>query len=151
MTIRLRKIMAEFLRSRGISPDRMTNGPMKMATLKELGFDPDLPPPPNRVLREILANPSKAKPFYILRSSFYDSDEWRDVRYRTIKKYGACCQCCGARASREKPIHVDHIKPRSKYPELALDLENLQVLCVDCNVGKRAWDETDWRIEIVAA
>ncbi len=37
------------------------------------------------------------------------------------------------------------MKPRSKYPELALDPENLQVLCRACNMGKRAWDETDFR------
>src|SRR5262249_39926358 len=39
----------------------------------------------------------------------------------------------------------DHIKPRSKFPELELELGNLQVLCADCNLGKRAWDQTDWR------
>ena len=42
-------------------------------------------------------------------------------------------------------IHVDHIKPRSKYPELELDINNLQVLCEDCNIGKSNIDETDWR------
>lgn len=42
-------------------------------------------------------------------------------------------------------MHVDHIKPRSKYPALELVLSNLQVLCEDCNLGKLAHDETDWR------
>lgn len=42
-------------------------------------------------------------------------------------------------------MHVDHIKPRAKFPELALVLDNLQVLCRDCNLGKRHLDETDWR------
>ena len=28
---------------------------------------------------------------------------------------------------------------------LELQLTNLQMLCADCNVGKGAWDETDWR------
>jgi 5-methylcytosine-specific restriction endonuclease McrA len=42
-------------------------------------------------------------------------------------------------------MHVDHIKPRWKYPELSLSFENLQVLCKDCNLGKGGWDETDWR------
>lgn len=37
------------------------------------------------------------------------------------------------------------MKPRSKYPELALDPDNLQVLCKACNLGKLAWDETDFR------
>ncbi len=76
---------------------------------------------------------------------FYQSDSWFDVRYRAIKLHGRCCQCCGTTASPSNPIQVDHIKPRSKYPHLALDISNLQILCRDCNLGKRAWDETDWR------
>jgi len=43
-------------------------------------------------------------------------------------------------------IHVDHIKPRSRYPELSLEIENLQVLCEDCNMGKSNVFETDWRV-----
>lgn len=73
--------------------------------------------------------------------SFYESRQWKALRYRTIKLYGAKCQACNAGGL----MHVDHIKPRSKYPELELRLDNLQVLCADCNLGKGAWDETDWR------
>ncbi len=54
------------------------------------------------------------------------------------------CQCCGAKASDGVQIHVDHIKPRSRYPELELCLDNLQVLCSDCNIGKGDWDNTSW-------
>jgi 5-methylcytosine-specific restriction endonuclease McrA len=76
---------------------------------------------------------------------FYDSDEWRRLRYRVLKVYGTDCMCCGATAGPGRPPHVDHIYPRSRYPKLALSFDNLQVLCVDCNMGKGAWDETDWR------
>lgn len=76
---------------------------------------------------------------------FYQSDAWRHVRYQALKKHGAACQCCGAKGRPGHPLHVDHIKPRSKFPELELDLSNLQILCEDCNLGKRAWDDTDWR------
>lgn len=78
-------------------------------------------------------------------SEFYFSEEWRRVRYLALRKNGGCCQLCGARGTPSVPIHVDHIKPRSKYPMLALSVENLQVLCADCNVGKSNLDETDWR------
>jgi len=44
-------------------------------------------------------------------------------------------------------LHVDHIKPRSKYPELSLTFSNLQILCEDCNFGKSNIDQTDWRPE----
>ena len=42
-------------------------------------------------------------------------------------------------------LHVDHIKPRSKYPELELDITNLQILCEDDNLGKSNRYETDYR------
>jgi 5-methylcytosine-specific restriction endonuclease McrA len=80
---------------------------------------------------------------------FYMSDEWRALRYQVLKKFGATCQCCGATPKTGRQVHVDHIKPRSKYPELELEFSNLQVLCEDCNLGKLHLDETDWRPEEV--
>lgn len=76
---------------------------------------------------------------------FYSSWEWKRVRYEALKKYGAKCMLCGATAEDGAKICVDHIKPRSRFPELQFDVNNLQVLCNDCNMGKGAWDETDWR------
>lgn len=77
--------------------------------------------------------------------AFFDSDEWKALRYRVLLHYGRKCMCCGATPSDGKKMHVDHIKPRSKFPELALDFYNLQVLCEDCNLGKSAKDQTDFR------
>jgi hypothetical protein len=76
---------------------------------------------------------------------FYLSTEWLDIRYQALKRYGGACQCCGATGTTDNPLHVDHIKPRSRFPELALDITNLQVLCMMCNRGKGAADSTDWR------
>lgn len=73
---------------------------------------------------------------------FYDSPEWRCLRYKALRLHGPKCQLCG---SRKEPLHVDHIKPRSIYPELELKIENLQVLCRDCNLGKSNKFEDDWR------
>jgi 5-methylcytosine-specific restriction endonuclease McrA len=61
--------------------------------------------------------------------------------FRAQEERVAKCMCCGS----TERIVVDHIKPRRKYPQLALDFDNLQVLCVDCNHGKGSDDETDWR------
>ena len=76
---------------------------------------------------------------------FLTSRAWLALRYRVLKKYGARCQCCGRGARDGAIIQVDHIKPRSLYPRLALRADNLQVLCRDCNLGKGAGDATDWR------
>lgn len=83
---------------------------------------------------------------YAARSeTFLKSRAWKELRYTVLKERGAACECCGASAKTGAVIHVDHVKPRFKFPELALEKSNLQVLCEDCNVGKGAWDQTDWR------
>ncbi len=66
-----------------------------------------------------------------------------------LAEHGARCQCCGARPSDGVMIHVDHIKPRKLFPELALSRDNLQVLCEVCNHGKGNWNQTDWRPLVV--
>lgn len=76
---------------------------------------------------------------------FFSSHEWREARYMVLQIHGGICQLCGRGRKDGVIIHVDHIKPRSKYPELALVINNLQILCEDCNLGKSNKDETDWR------
>lgn len=78
-------------------------------------------------------------------ADFLRTRAWRQLRYKVLRKFGARCQCCGLTAAQGAEIHVDHIRPRSKYPELALTADNLQVLCADCNIGKSNVDQTDWR------
>jgi 5-methylcytosine-specific restriction endonuclease McrA len=76
--------------------------------------------------------------------SFLNSEEWKRLRIQVLKDYGNVCLCCGARPP-DAIIHVDHIRPRALYPELALDYDNLQPLCKDCNEGKGIEDCTDFR------
>lgn len=76
---------------------------------------------------------------------FYETDEWKRLRYRVLQHYGGRCMCCGATAKDGVKIHVDHIKPKSKSPDLALEFSNMQVLCEPCNMGKSNIDSTDWR------
>ncbi len=80
---------------------------------------------------------------------FLFSYEWRKLRMQALKKHGAKCQCCGASPATGAVMNVDHIKPRKTHPELALDINNLQVLCHECNHGKGNWDMTDWRATTV--
>lgn len=82
------------------------------------------------------------------KEDFHASVAWQRLRYQVLQKYGASCQCCGATRNDGVQIHVDHIKPRSKYPDLALEINNLQVLCGPCNLGKSNLDDTDWRADM---
>mgnify|MGYP003115653758 CR=1 FL=1 len=76
---------------------------------------------------------------------FYSSAPWRQLRYRVLAAKERRCVCCGATPQTGAQMHVDHIKPRSTHPELALDASNLQVLCKECNLGKMNFDDTDFR------
>lgn len=75
---------------------------------------------------------------------FYRTRVWRDLRYKVLKENAAKhkdgkarCVQCGVTAG-ERPLEVDHCRPRSLFPHLELVKENLQVLCHDCNQGKGA-------------
>ena len=98
------------------------------------------------IARQILQEQKKGKEQkFKTKKDFYSSRAWKILRYQALEKYGARCQCCGATAADGVQLHVDHIKPRSKFPHLALDLDNLQVLCSDCNTGKINQFDTNWR------
>ena len=77
--------------------------------------------------------------------AFLYSRAWGQMRQRVIQQYGAQCMACGVLPSGGVTINVDHIKSRKNNPELALDFNNLQILCELCNKKKGNKDETDYR------
>jgi len=77
-------------------------------------------------------------------NKFYESKEWQSLRYKVLKNHGNRCFCCGRSPKDRVVIHVDHILPRSIYPEHALRYSNMQVLCKECNLAKSNTDETSW-------
>lgn len=89
--------------------------------------------------------PVKKHKTFVQTDDFLQSYAWRKLRMEAILKYGRKCQCCGSTPETGAIINVDHIKPRKLFPQLALELSNLQVLCHECNHGKGNWDQTDWR------
>ncbi|MGG3383070.1 HNH endonuclease [Heyndrickxia faecalis] len=81
---------------------------------------------------------------------FYDSAEWKQIRERVKARDNYECQECkrqgrvtvdtnqySENAKRKKiQLVVDHIKELENYPELALDMDNLETLCVNCHNKK---------------
>lgn len=71
------------------------------------------------------------------------------LRYSAIKRSKGCCECCGARATGDNPLEIDHIAPVSKrsksQPKQRPSLMHLQVLCRACNRGKGNRDSIIWR------
>ncbi len=67
---------------------------------------------------------------------FYQTREWLEFRIQVLARFESRCFACGVTPSDGAVIHVDHIKPRYLYPELAFRMSNMQLLCRDCNFGK---------------
>jgi HNH endonuclease len=119
-------------------PDRM--GEYLAAYAEENHIRPIEPPlKANDYIRK-----TKAWRDRMLGPGFYTSRAWKELRYRALERHGNKCQCCGAGPD-TTTLHVDHIKPKSKYHWLAFDLNNLQILCKECNQGKLNRFDTDWR------
>lgn len=71
-----------------------------------------------------------------MKSDFYRTREWRTIRFQVLNAGDGLCKLCGRGVKDGCIMHVDHILPRSKFPRLELQRDNLQVLCEDCNLGK---------------
>ncbi len=75
----------------------------------------------------------------------YYNVEYRKKRHEVFLRDGEMCGRCGAVPKVGVYLTIDHIKPVSKYPELFLDIDNMQVLCNECNQEKSNKHETDYR------
>lgn len=76
---------------------------------------------------------------FIASNDFLKTYQWRRLRQKVIRNNQKRCSCCGIAPDNNNSIYlcVDHILPRKTHPELALSIDNLQVLCNECsNHGK---------------
>lgn len=134
-----------FKLKRGPSQIRTVNGMVSWLTGKRMGQKGSWLWLLEEGLKQLPAKKAK-RPYKHLGASFYDSSAWRALRFDVLKESNGCCCLCGrSHRAHGVEIHVDHIKPKSLYPELALTKSNLQCLCKDCNLGKSNRDDTDWR------
>lgn len=67
------------------------------------------------------------------RKVFYNSSAWLKTREAVLKRDNYECSWCkkkGAVTTKDSAtLEIDHIKELKDYPDLALDLDNLRVLC----------------------
>ncbi|MGB3299992.1 MAG: HNH endonuclease signature motif containing protein [Phormidesmis sp.] len=68
-----------------------------------------------------------------------DGQKWKQEQYSL--QAGQCPSC--KKSISLKGSHIDHIKPLSRYPSLAIAPHNLRILCADCNVSKGATETMD--------
>ena len=76
---------------------------------------------------------------------FFRSEAWAKARWIALERSGGRCRVCGRGSADGVKLNVDHIKPRMKYPHLALDQKNLAVLCGLCNWGKGTRDRWNYK------
>ena len=64
----------------------------------------------------------------------WNGGNWRYWKTQALQRDEYICQICGF--SEKDIMEVDHIKQKSKFPELKLILENLITLCPICHRRK---------------
>jgi 5-methylcytosine-specific restriction endonuclease McrA len=77
-------------------------------------------------------------------TKFYNSKEWRKVRNVMISKsHGICSRCGKPFNSRDLIVHhIHHLDETNiNNPEVALNLNNLEVLCWQCHNSQHAKNE----------
>ena len=74
--------------------------------------------------------------------SFYQSMRWADMKKIIYSLFPVECMKCKVSNTE---LHIDHIYPVSKYPDLKWSFNNLQILCRKCNLEKSNIDFTDYR------
>lgn len=100
------------------------------------------------------------------KAKFYNSGKWKLLRLQAMKRDNNECQICKQQGfvtidtnikredDRKKiEIVVHHMKEIEDYPQLALDIRNLQTLCVSCHNEihgrtferkSQVWDDERW-------
>jgi len=61
--------------------------------------------------------------------------EYKRWRLAVFKRDGNKCVECGS----SHDLEADHIKPKSKFPELVFDVDNGRTLCYECHKKTRTY------------
>jgi 5-methylcytosine-specific restriction enzyme A len=74
---------------------------------------------------------------YLIRTNnlmkFYKSKEWKELRLQALERDRHECQSCRRKGRYRRAKNVHHIKDVKTHPELALDLDNLESICIQCH------------------
>jgi uncharacterized protein (TIGR02646 family) len=69
-----------------------------------------------------------------------------DIRSALGEETSRKCAYCESRVEHVVTTHVEHILPKSGYPDLVCDWQNLTVACPKCNQKKAAYDNPSCRL-----
>lgn len=81
-------------------------------------------------------------------SPFYNTKDWNLIREKKRKTEHYECERCRRKGKHKSGTTVHHKKYLRYYPELALDINNLECLCGDCHYDehhkKKPLNEERW-------
>ena len=87
------------------------------------------------------------------RNKFYHSTDWNQLRMKAYLRDNRECQHCKAEGKVVKGQNVHHIQPIDLRPDLALNIDNLITLCIDCHNkvrgrvyggSRKQWNDEQW-------
>ena len=64
---------------------------------------------------------------------FYKSKEWLQLREEVLERDHYECQSCRRKGKYRRARNVHHIKEVKTHPHLALELDNLESVCIQCH------------------
>ncbi len=67
------------------------------------------------------------------KQGFYHWPAWRQLRTMALHRDHYLCQECLRKKRIRRATEVHHVKPIADFPELALELDNLESLCWNCH------------------
>ncbi len=79
----------------------------------------------------------------------YNKDDWKltnkeriDLLDSLCNMYSGCCAYCEASLNITSSAYIDHFRPRSLFPELTFEYNNLNYSCQICNRNKSdSWNK----------
>lgn len=83
-----------------------------------------------------------------LKMKIRTSSKYRDWRRAVYEKCNYSCIICGIKGDLKSPfLHADHIKSFHLYPELATDIDNGRVLCLNCHVQTNTFGRKVYKLK----
>lgn len=64
---------------------------------------------------------------------FYQSGKWRAIRKRALERDHYECQRCAKHGRYRSAQNVHHLQEVKLRPDLALDINNVESLCIKCH------------------
>ena len=92
------------------------------------------------------------------KKKFYNSSSWKKLRLHALERDNHECQRCKEQGKVMKGQNVHHLKEIYYHPELALEIDNLETLCINCHneehertldrirrvTNKKKWEDERW-------